>query len=106
MFCFAGQSKAWTKEVKKNRANWTGPTKCSVLCSEHFERTCFEEGPLRRQQMGIPTKRPLVLKKGAVPTIFKKASTATTEEPSTSTSTGGKTERAAYVKRERKRVRK
>jgi hypothetical protein len=92
--------------VKKTRADWTGATKYSALCSEHFEKHCFEEGPLRRAELGIPTKRPFVLKKDAIPTIFNRPGTSTgstTEQKSTST--GGQTGRSAYTKRERKRVR-
>ncbi|KAM9364781.1 uncharacterized protein KZ484_010956 [Pholidichthys leucotaenia] len=102
---------AWSKQVRKTRADWKEPTKYSVLCSEHFTMDCFEEGPLRSAEMGIETKRRLVLKKGAVPTIFRKgASTAAAGhlQPSTSTSTSQPEQsqsltRSAYVKRERKR---
>ncbi|KAM4592420.1 uncharacterized protein PAE49_012511 [Odontesthes bonariensis] len=91
------QSKAWSDGVKKIRADWMEPTKYSVLCSEHFTRDCFEEGPLMRAALGIDTKRPLQLKKGVVPSIFPKPQTITQPhaEPSGS--------RSAYAKRERKR---
>ncbi|XP_061750047.1 involucrin-like [Nerophis ophidion] len=64
------QALLWNREVKRTRLDWTTHTKYSVLCSNHFERSCFEEGPLLRAEMGIATTRPLVLKKGAGPTIF------------------------------------
>lgn len=107
---------AWNREVKRTRADWVTHTKHSVICSEHFERKCFEEGPMRRAEMGIPTARPLVLKKDAIPTIFKRPSSSSSNEqqwyhPQTqpSTSSGQAqpvTVRSAYAKRERKRVSK
>ncbi len=53
----------WTKQVKRTRAEWAGPTAYSVLCNAHFEPDCFEPGPLLRNQMGIDTRCKLVLKK-------------------------------------------
>ncbi|XP_061750007.1 uncharacterized protein LOC133549001 isoform X5 [Nerophis ophidion] len=64
------QALLWNREVKRTRLDWTTHTKYSMLCSDHFEKSCFEEGPLLRAQMGIATPRRLVLKKGAGPTIF------------------------------------
>ena len=97
IYCYVTieKSKAWTKAVKRTRMDWKDPTKCSVLCSEHFSHDCFEQGPLLRAQMGIPTKRRLVLKNDAVPTIFHKPGAK--PQPAA---------RSAFSKRERKRVRK
>ena len=98
----ADLSKAWNHAVRKTRADWTQHTPHSHLCSEHFERSCFEEGPLLRVAMGIATKCPLVLKKGAVPTVFKKPGNPGSL-PDTSSVKSFKT-RTAYEKRDRKRV--
>nr|XP_061837099.1 zinc finger protein 845-like [Nerophis lumbriciformis] len=114
------QALLWNREVKRTRLCWTTHTKYSVLCSEHFERWCFEEGPLRRAEMGIATTRRLVLKKGAVPTIFNRprpgiSGSVTVRAPSASASTSsdhptpstsGQTVhmRSAFAKRERKRT--
>ncbi|XP_061750011.1 uncharacterized protein LOC133549001 isoform X8 [Nerophis ophidion] len=86
------QALLWNREVKRTRLDWTTHTKYSVLCSDHFERSCFEEGPLLRAEMGIATLRPLVLKKGAGPTIFNIprpgiSGSVTVSAPSASTST-------------------
>ncbi|XP_061759577.1 uncharacterized protein LOC133554611 isoform X4 [Nerophis ophidion] len=57
-------------EEMSSEHGWIGQyTKYSVLCSDHFERSSFEEGPLRRAEMGIATTCRLVLKKGAGPTF-------------------------------------
>ncbi|XP_061888690.1 uncharacterized protein LOC133639415 [Entelurus aequoreus] len=97
-----GQALLWNKEVKRTRLDWTTHTKYSVLCSEHFERSCFEEGPLRMAEMGISTRR-LVLKKGAKPTIFDRPRTSP-EHPTPSTSGQTGHMRSAFAKRERKRT--
>ena len=31
-----------TKEVKRTRNRWSGPSKHSVLCEKHFTEECFE----------------------------------------------------------------
>ncbi|XP_061880625.1 THAP domain-containing protein 10-like [Entelurus aequoreus] len=114
------QALRWNREVKRTRLDWTTHTKYSVLCSNHFERSCFEEGPLLRAEMGIATPRRLVLKKGAVPTIFNRpwpdiSGSVTVSAPSASASTSsdhptpsssGQTVhmRSAFAKRERKRT--
>ncbi|XP_061911106.1 THAP domain-containing protein 10-like [Entelurus aequoreus] len=105
-----GQALLWNKEVKRKRLDWTTHTKYSALCSEHFERSCFEEGPLQRAAMGIATTRRLVLKKGAKPTIFNRprsglsASSTSSEHPTPSTSGQTVRMRSAFAKRERKRA--
>ncbi|KAG1671219.1 THAP domain-containing protein 10 [Nymphon striatum] len=62
----------WTKQVQRTRANWAGPTPASGLCSEHFEENCFEAQPSLMQKFGLPVYFKKVLKKGMVPTIFKR----------------------------------
>ncbi|XP_061916723.1 uncharacterized protein LOC133658565 isoform X2 [Entelurus aequoreus] len=107
---YGGQALLWNKEVKRTRLDWTTHTKYSVLCSEHFEQSCFEEGPLQRAAMGIATTRRLVLKKGAKPTIFNRprpclnASSTSSEHPTPSTSGQTVHMRSAFAKRERKRT--
>ncbi|XP_061916772.1 THAP domain-containing protein 10-like isoform X1 [Entelurus aequoreus] len=104
-----GQALLWNKEVKRTRLDWTTHTKYSVLCSEHFEQSCFEEGPLQRAAMDIATTRRLVLKKGAKPTIFNRprpclsASSTSSEHPTPSTSGQTVHMRSAFAKRERKK---
>lgn len=59
----------WTRAVKRQRKNWDGPSKYSLLCSKHFEADCFvTEGSRYRDEVGLPTKKRL--KPDAVPTIF------------------------------------
>ncbi|XP_061836199.1 uncharacterized protein [Nerophis lumbriciformis] len=105
------QALLWNREVKRTRLDWTTHTKYSVLCSDHFERSCFEEGPLRRIEMGIATARRLVLKKGAGPTIFIRprpgiSGSASTSSDNPTPSTSGQTVhmRSAFAKRGRKRT--
>ena len=59
--------KKWIQQVKRTRAKWTGPSPHSVLCSEHFAEDSFEPST---NKLGI--KKRVVLKKDAVPTIFKR----------------------------------
>ena len=59
----------WIRAVKRQRSNWDGPSKYSLLCSKHFEPDCFKtEGSRYRDEVGIPAKKRL--KPDAVPTIF------------------------------------
>ncbi|KAK5888687.1 hypothetical protein CesoFtcFv8_014753 [Champsocephalus esox] len=92
-------SKAWAKQVQRTRKDWE-PTKYSVLCSEHFTRDSFDESALLRAQMGIATKRTLILKKGAIPTVSPRVGTSAVGQLSTSTS---RPARSAFAMRERKR---
>ena len=62
----------WIQQVKRTRANWSGPLYHSVLCSLHFTDDCFEASP---SCYGI--KKKAVLKKDAFPTIFKRPTTGT-----------------------------
>ena len=52
------------------RADFKGPTKSSVLCSEHFTKDCFEKDTEISASFGMKKRRRLV--KGAIPKIFKK----------------------------------
>ena len=60
----------WIKNVQRTRAEWKGPTPNSVLCSEHFESSCFEPCYDLAAKVGIQMRRKL--KPDAVPTIFKR----------------------------------
>ena len=35
-------SRKWIINIQRTRAEWKGPTQNSVLCSEHFDSSCFE----------------------------------------------------------------
>jgi len=105
---------AWTKQVQRTRDDWTGPTKNSVLCSEHFTKDCIEIATeYAAKYAGQKKRRRLV--KGAIPTIFKKKS----DTPSSASSNSGSSslkravhpgeneplkKRQAFEKRERSRV--
>ena len=32
----------WGKNVQRTRAQWSGPSEHSILCSQHFDSSCFE----------------------------------------------------------------
>lgn len=99
-------AQTWTLAVKKTRKGWQ-PTSTSVLCSVHFTKESFEEGPLLRAELGIPTKRPRVLKKEATPTIFLTAEELRSGQDSPCGLSGDRPRsrpRAAFEKRDRQRV--
>ena len=110
----------WIRNVQKTIANWDGPSEHSVLCSQHFESSCFEVDSELAAQMGIQKRRRL--KPDAVPTVFDRPAiqlpSSAQPEPGPSrvsrkrSSTGSssfadtttKKIRTAYEKRERSRV--
>ena len=60
----------WAEQVKRYREDWE-PTRHSVLCSEHFDDSCFEMAARLMPSFGLgKTKRSL--KPGAVPTLFSR----------------------------------
>jgi len=61
--------KQWTEQVQRTRASWSGPTKYSCLCSEHFTDDCFDPSHRIRESLGFGTMQ-RNLTKDAVPTIF------------------------------------
>jgi len=61
--------KQWTKQVQRTRASWSGPTKYSCLCSEHFTDDCFDPSHRIRESLGFGTMQ-RNLTNDAVPTIF------------------------------------
>ena len=110
----------WTREVRRTRDCWSGPTKHSVLCEKHFTEESFESDSAIASTMGIAKRKRL--RPNAIPTIFERPRLTTETEsrstpsrkrvggsatPGTSTSTSlmVKKPRTAYEKRERYRVR-
>lgn len=113
----------WIKNVQRTRAKWSGPSEHSVLCSQHFDSSCFEESTELAAKMGIQTRRKL--KPDAVPTLFARPGIqlpsqasepgpsglsrltprkrASTDSSSLADATSKKS-RTAYEKRERSRV--
>ncbi|XP_038073347.1 zinc finger and SCAN domain-containing protein 12-like [Patiria miniata] len=57
----------WTKQVQTTRANWSGPSAHSKICSDHFETSCYEDHSL---YLSFGLKRKRALKPDAYPTIF------------------------------------
>lgn len=51
------QRAAWTRFVKLTRADWTGPSQYTVICSEHFNEECYERQHFLMKDFGIPTKK-------------------------------------------------
>eukprot|EP00105_Crassostrea_gigas_P001462 XP_011413654.1 PREDICTED: THAP domain-containing protein 10 [Crassostrea gigas] len=64
------QRAAWTRFVKLTRADWTGPSQYTVICSEHFNEECYERQHFLLKDFGITTKKRLV--PGSVPSIYPK----------------------------------
>ena len=99
LHCFPSDPKfrrIWTTKVKLTRAEWSGPTKHSVICSAHFEPSCFERNPNEKYlQFGIRFQA--MLRPDAVPIIFS---------TSNNSRRVGEKRRQAFAKRERRRVRK
>ena len=60
----------WSEQVARYRADWTGPTEHSMICSLYFTKECYEIS--LAEDMGLPSKR-RQLKETAVPTLFPKA---------------------------------
>ena len=90
--------KKWADQVKRHREKWE-PTDHSVLCSKHFEESCFSSDQLLTVSLGLGKKK-ASLKSDAVPTLFSKPKRKTLEE-----NPPAKRRRSeAYEKRERQRV--
>lgn len=54
---------AWKQFVRRTRADWKGVTKCSRICSDHFEETCYVNQMAWRMKFQlkldqVPTKYP------------------------------------------------
>ena len=64
--------KRWSAAVGRYREDWEGPTNMSMLCSMHFEATCYDGETSLRDSLGLAKKRRR-LKEGAVSTLFPNA---------------------------------
>ena len=60
----------WVKNVQRTRAQWSGPSEYSVLCSQHFDSSCFEPDSELASQMGMQKR--IRLKDDAIPTLFER----------------------------------
>ncbi|XP_048749152.2 uncharacterized protein LOC125662142 isoform X2 [Ostrea edulis] len=64
------QRAAWTRFVRLTRADWTGPSQYTVVCSAHFTDGCFEAQFSLMREFGIPAKKRLC--RGAIPSLYPK----------------------------------
>ena len=89
--------------MKRHRDKWE-PTAYSVLCSRHFEQSCFEDSTLLSLSLGLGKKKAR-LKTDAVPTLFSKPTSQKRKATSVIDPPPQKRRKsAAYEKRERFRV--
>ena len=93
--------KKWIDQVKRHRDKWE-PTDYSVLCSQHFEKSCFMPSPALMLSLGVGKKKPF-LKPDAVPTIFSKPISYGSKRSCDFDNPAPK-RRSAYEKREQCRV--
>ena len=56
----------WSKVIRIHRADWTGPSSSSRLCSLHFTSDCYNRETIK---MRLEDKR-LNMKEGSIPTLF------------------------------------
>ena len=49
--------RVWVKAVESTRTFWKGPSKHTVICSDHFEDDCFEQTYKIKMSLGFPAKR-------------------------------------------------
>ena len=64
----------WTRQVRRTRAGWSGPTATSYLCSNHFTEDCFDESSLMAAKLGFEKRK--TLKPDAVPTVSREQKAA------------------------------
>lgn len=62
------QRAAWVRFVKLTRADWSGPSQYTVICSDHFNDDCYEVRFSYMKDFGIPVNKCLI--KGSVPSIY------------------------------------
>ncbi|XP_054644388.1 zinc finger protein 37-like isoform X1 [Dunckerocampus dactyliophorus] len=72
----------WTRQVQRTRTKWT-PSNSSVLCSAHFEDSCFDTIPQIKESLGLSVFYRRVLVPSAVPTIFPRPRPGANENTST-----------------------
>lgn len=94
--------KKWADQVKRTRDKWE-PTEHSVLCSDHFEDSCFEQDCKLSIAMGLGKRKPR-LKADAIPTLFDKPESLKRSLVPAEDAQPKKKARSAYEKRERARV--
>ena len=94
----------WSAFVRLTRKDWLEPTATSVLCSAHFEPSCFDEQPNLMGSLGFNVRYRRVLKPGSVPTLTNRSVTPARDSGATNEPSSPKRPRSAFVKRERKRV--
>lgn len=75
---------AWKHFVRRTRADWKGVTKCSRICSDHFEEKCYVNWTAWR--MKVADK--LQLKVDQVPTKYPDGSPATPTKESINVARG------------------
>lgn len=75
---------AWKQFVRRTRADWKGVTKCSRICSDHFEEKCYVNWTAWR--MKVADK--LQLRMDQVPTKYPEASPAAPRNENTNVARG------------------
>ena len=60
----------WSQHIRQTRAQWSGPSEHSVLCSKHFTERCFESSSVLALKVGLYKGRSL--KSDYFPTIFER----------------------------------
>ena len=65
----ASLASKWSKAIRVHRADWTGPSSSSRLCSLHFTSDCYDRETVMRKKMCLEDKR-LNLNESSVPTLF------------------------------------
>ena len=60
----------WSAAVARYRKDWKGPSNASMLCSMHFQATCYEDSVVIMETVGMSSGQKRRLKKEAVPTLF------------------------------------
>ena len=92
----------WTRRCgrvlqAKPLIRWS-PTRHSVLCTAHFDESCFEVDLYKTLMVGYPSKRrrPLRLKPGSVPTLFEHTQSQTKAKPGRQLSLN-RSEKAAHA---------
>ena len=70
----------WTRQVQRTRSDFNGPSKHSVVCSDHFMSDCFEEDTAIAARFNIEKR--VRLKPDAVPTVFPRVKSSSTCQPS------------------------
>ena len=94
--------KKWVDQVKMYRDKWE-PTEHSVLCSKHFEKSCFEQGTLLMQSLGLGKKK-ACLKPDALPTSFSRPTSLKRKSQLEAVPMQKRRKSMAYEKRECARV--